>query len=40
MDAFLETALDIDLAAVFDVTGLLFPVRGRFIVFTLRPHAR
>jgi hypothetical protein len=32
MDALLETALDIDLAATFDVNDLLFPARARFIV--------
>jgi hypothetical protein len=35
----LETPRDIDLAGAFDVTVLLFPVRGRFIACTLRPHA-
>jgi hypothetical protein len=34
MDARLATALDIDLAAAFDVTDLLFPVRARFIAYS------
>jgi len=34
MDALLETALDIELAADFDVTDLLFPVRARFISYS------
>jgi hypothetical protein len=33
MDARLATALDMDLAAAFDVTNLLFPVRARFITY-------
>jgi hypothetical protein len=32
MDARFETALDIDFAAAFDVTALLFPLGVRFIV--------
>jgi hypothetical protein len=31
MDARLATALDIDLAAAFDVSNFLFPIRARFI---------
>jgi hypothetical protein len=34
MDAPLATALDIDLAAAFDVADLLFPVRARFIAYS------
>jgi hypothetical protein len=33
IDARLATALDIDLAAAFDVTDLFFPVRVRFIMY-------
>jgi hypothetical protein len=33
IDARLAAALDIDLAAAFDVTDLLFPVRARFITY-------
>jgi hypothetical protein len=38
MDALLETALDIDLAAAFEVTDLLFPVRARFIAYSQIIH--
>jgi hypothetical protein len=34
MDAPLATVLDIDLAAAFDVTDLLFAVRARFIAYS------
>jgi hypothetical protein len=37
-DARLVTALDIDLAAVFDVTDLPFPVRERFIPLAYASH--
>jgi hypothetical protein len=33
MEARFETAPDMDLAAAFDVTDLIFPVRARFITY-------
>jgi hypothetical protein len=40
MDPRLETAPDVDLAAAFDVTNLLFPVRARFITYPSDGNSR